>query len=77
MWKILDFILVDFEEGCFNLLILFHLSKRHVLVICSKILLNIITKITPGCKVCSQIVYGAKCSRIVYGAKYNLVHNLG
>ena len=54
------------------------LSKKHVLVTCNKILLNITVKITPGakrnkcdslgCKVCSQIIYGAKC---------NLVDSLG
>ena len=75
MWEILDFVLTDFEEGCFGLLTLFHLSKKHVLVTCSNILLNITAKIMPGakcdslgCKMCSQIVYGAKC---------NLVHSLG
>ena len=48
--KNLGFVLIDFEEGCFNLLSLFHLSKKHVLVTCSEILLNITAKITPGCK---------------------------
>ena len=49
--KRMGFVLIDFEEGCFSLLTLFHLSKKHVLVTCSKILLNITIKITPGCKV--------------------------
>ena len=44
------FVLINFEEGCFSLLTLFHLSKKHVLVTCSKILLNITVKITSGCK---------------------------
>ena len=51
MWKNLSFVLIHFEEGCFNLLTLFHLSKKHVLVTCIKILLNITAKITPACKV--------------------------
>ena len=45
------FFLIDFEEGCFSLLTLFHLSKKHVLITCSKIQLNITAKIIPGCKV--------------------------
>ena len=44
--KNLGFVLIEFEEGCFSLLTLFHLSKKHVLVTCSKILLNITAKIT-------------------------------
>ena len=48
--KNLGFVLIEFEEGCFSLLILFHLSKKHVLVTCSKNLLNITAKITLGCK---------------------------
>ena len=48
--KNLGFVLIDFEEGCFSLLTLFYLSKKHVFVTCSKILLNITAKITPGCK---------------------------
>ena len=51
MWKILDFVLIDFEEGCLSLLTLFHLSKKHMFVTCSKILLNITAKITSRCKV--------------------------
>jgi len=51
MWKILGFVLIYFEKGCFSILTLFHLSKKYVLFICSKILLNITTKITLGCKV--------------------------
>ena len=50
MWKNLGFVLINFEEQCFSLLTLFHLSKKHMLVTCSKILLNITAKITPGCK---------------------------
>ena len=42
--KNLGFVLIEFEEGCFSLLTLFHLSKKHVLVTCSKILLNITAK---------------------------------
>ena len=42
---------IDFEEGCFSFLSLFHLSKMHVLVMCSSILLKITTKVTLGCKV--------------------------
>ena len=45
------FFLFDFEQVCFILLTLFYLSKKHVLVTCSKILLNITAKITLGCKV--------------------------
>ena len=70
--KNLGFVLIEFEEDCFSLLTLFHLSKKHVLVTCNKILLNIIAKITSGTKrdkcdrlgykVCSQIVYGTKCN---------------
>ena len=48
--KNLGFVLIEFEEGCFSLLTLFHLSKKHVLVTCSKILLNITAKITTECK---------------------------
>jgi len=48
--KKLGFVLIEFKEGCFNLLTLFHLSKKYVLVTCSKILLNITAKITLGCK---------------------------
>ena len=48
--KNLGFVLMDFEEGCFSLLTLFRLSKKHVLVTCSKILVNITVKITSGCK---------------------------
>ena len=51
MWKKLGFVLIDFEEGCFSLLSLFHLSKIHVLVMCSSIPLNITAKVTPRCKV--------------------------
>ena len=43
--KNLGFVLIDFEEA------LFYLSKKHVLLTCSKILLNITVKITPDCKV--------------------------
>ena len=49
--KKLAFVLIDFEEGCFNLLSLFHLSKMHVFVTCSSVSLKITTKITPRCKV--------------------------
>ena len=49
--KNLGFVLMDFEEDCFSLLTLFHLNKKHVLVTCNKILLNITAKITLGCKV--------------------------
>ena len=45
------FFIIDFEKGCFSLLTLFHLSKKHVLIICSKIQLNITAKIISGCKV--------------------------
>ena len=45
------FVLIDFEKECFSLLSLFHLSKMHVLVMCSRILLNITAKVTLGCKV--------------------------
>ena len=48
--KNLGFVLIEFEEGCFSLLTLFYLSKKHVLVTCNKILLNITTNITSGCK---------------------------
>ena len=51
IWKILGFVLIDFGEWCFSLLTLFHLSKKHMLVTCSKILLNITAKITLGCNV--------------------------
>ena len=43
--------LINFEVECFSLLSLFHLSKMHVLVMCSSISLNITTKVTLGCKV--------------------------
>ena len=49
--KELVFVLIDFEEWCFGLLGLFHLSKKHVFVICNKILSNITAKVTLGCKV--------------------------
>ena len=49
--KRMGFVLIDFEEGYFSLLTLFRLSKNHMLVTCSKILLNTTAKITPGCKV--------------------------
>ena len=39
--KKLGFVLIDFEEGCFGLLSLFHLRKKRVLITCSRILLNI------------------------------------
>ena len=45
------FFLIDFEEGCFSLLTLLYLSKKHVLITCSKIQLNITAKIIPECKV--------------------------
>ena len=48
--KNLGFVLIEFEEGCFSLLTLFYLSKKHVLVTCNKILLNITANITSGCK---------------------------
>ena len=32
MGKMMGFVLFDFEEGCFSLLTLFHLSKKHVFV---------------------------------------------
>ena len=51
MWKFFSFVLIDFKEGCFSLLTLFYLNKKHVFVTCSKILLNIIAKMTPKCKV--------------------------
>ena len=51
IWKNMAFVLIDFEEGCFSLLSLLHLSKKHVPSTCSKILSNIIAKITSGCKV--------------------------
>ena len=61
--RVLGFVLIDFEKGCLSLLTLFHLSKKHVLVTCNKILLNIIAKITLGakcdslrCKVCSRVI---------------------
>ena len=44
MWKNLNFVLINFEEGCFSLLTLFYLSKKHVFVTYSKILLNITVK---------------------------------
>ena len=43
----LAFVLIDFEEGCFSLLSLFHISKKHMFVTCSRIS----AKVTPGCKV--------------------------
>ena len=49
--KKLVFILIDLEEGCFSLLSLIHLSNMHVLVIYSRISLNITAKVTPGCKI--------------------------
>ena len=66
MWKILGFVLIDFEEWCFSLLTLFHLSKQYVLVTCNKILLNIITKIISGakCDKCDNLEY-KMCSWIV------------
>jgi len=45
------FVLIDFEERCFSLFSLFYLSKIHVIVRCSRISLNIITKVTLGYKV--------------------------
>ena len=51
MWKKLGFVLIDFEEGYFGFLSLFCVSKKHVFVMCSRISLNIIAKIIPGCKV--------------------------
>ena len=50
MRKKLSFVLVDFEEGYFCFLSLFRRNK-HVLVMCSRIPLNITAKIIPGCKV--------------------------
>ena len=47
----LAFVLIDFEEGCFSLLSLFHISKKHMFVTCSRISLNTTAKVTPGCKV--------------------------
>ena len=44
--KKLVFVLIDFEEECFSLLSLFHLRKIHVLVMCSRIPLNITAKVT-------------------------------
>ena len=49
--KRMGFVLIDFEEGCFSFLTLFHLSKKYVLVTCCKILLNITIKIISECKV--------------------------
>ena len=40
------FVLIDFEEECFSLLSLFHLRKILVLVMCSRIPLNITAKVT-------------------------------
>ena len=61
--RVLGFVLIDFEKWCLSLLTLFYLSKKHVLVTCNKILLNIIAKITLRakcdslrCKVCSRII---------------------
>ena len=51
MWKNLDFVVIDFKEGCFSFLTLFHLNKKHVLVTCSKIMLNITSKLTRGYRV--------------------------
>ena len=72
--KNLGFVLIDFEEECFSILTLFYLSKKHVLLTCNKILLNITVKKHRSakcdiynnlwCKVCSQIVYGAKCNLV-------------
>ena len=75
--RVLGFVLIDFEDGqSFKFVQL--ISKKHVLVTCYKILLNITVKITQcakcdkydslGCKMCSQIVYGTMCY---------LVHSLG
>jgi len=64
MWKKLAFVLIDFEEGCFSLLSLFYLSKKHVFVTFSRIPLNITSKVTPGCRVCIRIGYGAKCNSV-------------
>ena len=51
MWKKLSSALIDFEEGCFGFLNLFHLSKMHVLVMRNSIPLNITAKVISGCKV--------------------------
>ena len=51
MWKSLGFVLIDFEEECFSLLTLLHLSKNHVFVKYSMILLNKTAKITSRYKV--------------------------
>ena len=51
MRKKLVFVLIDFEDGCFNLLSLFRLSKKCVFVMCSNISSNMIAKVTPWCKV--------------------------
>ena len=50
MWKKLAFVLINFEEGCFSLLSLFHLNKMHVLVTCNSILSNIIAKLHQDAK---------------------------
>ena len=63
MWKILGFVLIDFEEECLSLLTLFHPSKKYVFVTCNKILLNIIEK--NNIEVQSMInvkIYGIKCA---------------
>ena len=62
--RILGFVLIDFEGQSFKFVQL--ISKKHALVTCNKILLNITVKITQcakcdkynslGCKICSQIV---------------------
>ena len=49
--KKLCFVLIDFEEGVFWSFKFVPLSKNHVLVTCSRILLNITAKITLRCKV--------------------------
>ena len=51
MWKKLSFVLINFEEGCFSLLNLFHLSKKHVFITFSRIPSNITSKVTLGCNV--------------------------
>ena len=51
IWKNMAFVLIDFEKGCFGLLSLLHLSKKHEPSICNRILSNITTKVIPGCKV--------------------------
>ena len=46
-----DCLIVTKKSRFFSLLTLFHLSKKHVIITCTKILLNVIEKITPGYKV--------------------------